>query len=76
MWICHSIERSISVPGRALALSPCGALAAESCCLVADAFPSVQERVQAVDVVLGRQLHHEGVSGVRTGIARPSQGCC
>lgn len=60
MWMCHSIERSISVPGRALALSPCGALAAESCCLVADAFPSVQERVQAVDVVLGRQLHHEG----------------
>lgn len=54
------VDRSISVPGSALTLSPWGALAAESCCLVAGAFPSVQEGVQALDVVLGRQLHHEG----------------
>lgn len=60
MWMCHSIVRSLSVPGSALALSPCGALAAESCCFMADAFPSVQEGVQALDVVLGKQLHHEG----------------
>lgn len=54
------VERSVSVPGSALALSPWGALAAESCCLVADAFPSVQEGVQVLDVVVGRRLHHEG----------------
>lgn len=48
------------MPGSALALSPWGALAAESCCLVAVAFPSVQERAQALDVVVGQQLHHEG----------------
>lgn len=54
----------------------CSSLAAEPCCLVADAFASVQERVQDLDMALGRRLHHEGGVWSKQGVARPSQGCC
>jgi len=43
---------------------------------VADTFPSVQERVQALDVVLADSSIMKEMSGARKGIAWPSQGDC